>query len=120
MKPNENQSPIGSGAESGQSNTKNLSSLPVGSDAPVNEKYHDQTALCKGLLVASAGEKDVSTEQRVPNFFPAVAPVGGIILYAGVLGAGVYSSSILWQLMQESQSGLVAVGVPALIGAQRE
>lgn len=86
-----------------------------GLNEPTNGKYHDQTPLTRLLLVASAGKKLWATIQRVPNFYPAEWPLGGVVLYLALIGAGIYSGVILSLLMSLSGNPLLSIGLPALI-----
>lgn len=88
-----------------------------GLNAPSNQKYHDQTTLTRRLGVASAGKKLWAAVQRVPHFYPAEWPLGGVVLYLALIGAGVYSGIILSLLMALSGNPLLAIGGPVLISA---
>lgn len=111
----ENKLQSGSGAIS-EPQTQTQTAQPSTLGAPANRKYHDQDPLTRNLLAASAGEKDISTTGRAPNFYPAEWPVGAVILYLVLLVAGIYSGVILWTLTSLSGNPLLAVVAPGLIG----
>ena len=82
---------------------------------PANQEYHDPTTFTRCLAVASAGKKLCAALQRVPHFFPTEWPVGAIIMYAALIGGGIYTGFILWLLTSLSGNQLLAVAAPALI-----
>lgn len=88
-----------------------------GLNLPNNGKYHDQTTLTRRLTVASAGKKLWAAIQRVPHFYPNEWPLGAVVLYLALIGAGIYSGIILSVLMALSGNPLLAVGGPLLISA---